>query len=154
MPRTRTGEIVQESVAGGSRGARKPQKCSIADERFLQQPGWPPMKDSFSGGDSAGRSPMDLPEMQPEVLDAAGLKQVFMVLAFETKVRGILLRGDGAGASSDETTLRDARDALERGEASGVQVHYVHDGVEWWDTVMRTEAGYRRVRIRKGPGSS
>lgn len=114
------------------------------------------MKDSFDRTGLSLSSPLTLPEMQPEVLDGAGLREVFMVLAMETTVRGILLRGekrpmDKRGAS-EETTLRVARDALERGDADGAQIHYVHDAVEWWDTVMRTEAGFRRVRIRKGPG--
>jgi hypothetical protein len=114
------------------------------------------MKDSFSPG-SPQSSPLTLAEMQPEVLDGAGLREVFLALAMETTVRGILLRGEkrpmeNRGAS-EATTLRAARDALERGDAEGAQIHYVHDAVEWWDTVMRTEAGFRRVRIRKGPGA-
>jgi hypothetical protein len=100
--------------------------------------------------------------MQPEVLNPAGLREVFMALAFETTVRGVLLRGEKVEQRpSEETTLRAARDALERGEADGAQIHYIHDSVdasgrpvreEWWDTVMRTEAGFRRVRIRKAAG--
>jgi hypothetical protein len=108
------------------------------------------------------RSPLALAERQPEVLDAAGLREVFMVLAMETTVRGVLLRGErwdelretnAERGVSAETTLRAARDALERGDADGAQIHYVHDAVEWWDTVMRTEAGFRRVRIRSGPSA-
>ena len=113
------------------------------------------MKDSFDGrSGGAPRAPLELPEMQSDVLDLAGLREVFMALAFETTVRGVLLRGEKVEQRpSEETTLRAARDALERGEADGAQIHYLHDSVEWWDTVMRTEAGFRRVRVRnRGAG--
>jgi hypothetical protein len=116
------------------------------------------VKDSFDPAGLPSPSPLALAEMQPELLDIAGLREVFMALAMETTVRGILLRGEKGPiekrAASEQTTLRAARDALERGDADGAQIHYVHEAVEWWDTVMRTEAGFRRVRVRKGgPGA-
>jgi len=49
-------------------------------------------------------------------------------------------RGAIAGA------LNAAHNALFEG-AAGVQLRYVHDGVEWWDTLMRTERGARLVRM-------
>jgi len=101
------------------------------------------MKDSFI-------EPLALPDMQAEILDPAGLERFFAAVAFETSVRGVLLRGESLERrASDTVTLRAARDAFLQGQATGLQIHYVHDSVEWWDTLMHTEGGIRRVRVRK-----
>ena len=97
---------------------------------------------------------LDLPEMVPAILEVSEIESLFTDLAFETTVVGILLRAldsepDGKGGVAPN--LRVARDALLSGRASGVQVRYVHGGVEWWDTLMRTDAGIRVVRVRKVP---
>lgn len=106
---------------------------------------------------AAPRRILDLPEMVPAVLDGSEVEALFTDLAFETTVVGVLLRApdsEPAGAGGAAPNLRVARDALLSGRASGVQLRYLHEGVEWWDTLMRTDAGFRVVRVRKAPEPS
>jgi hypothetical protein len=86
--------------------------------------------------------------MKAEVLTPEAVERFFEDLAFETSVLGILVQepsvvGDGP------PTLREARKLFLSGGAKGLQVRYVHCGVEWWDTLMHTNAGARIVRVRK-----
>jgi len=96
---------------------------------------------------------LELAEMVPAELDPAAVERLFEDLAFETTVLGVALRfGDAEPGASDqpkEPNLRRARAAILSGEATGAQLRYVHQGVEWWDTVMRTGASFRVVRVKK-----
>ncbi|HVU05633.1 MAG TPA: hypothetical protein VHE30_27985 [Polyangiaceae bacterium] len=98
---------------------------------------------------------LDLAEMTPRVLDLAAVERLFEDLAFETQVLSVALRAAEAAASPAEgasgPTLRAAKQALLSGEATGAQLRYVHAGTEWWDTVMRTSAGFRVVRVKRAP---
>jgi hypothetical protein len=103
---------------------------------------------------------LNLPEMVPAALDGTAVESLFDELAFETTVLEIRLRApDSAAREGDPRTapnLRVARDAILSGRASGVQLRYVHEGIEWWDTLMRTsrEGDFRVVRVKKPPESS
>ena len=94
---------------------------------------------------------LEVPEFVPQVLDEAALERFLAAVAFETTVRAIVLRGESFDRKSGLVqTLRAARDALRKGDATGMQIHYVHEsGEEWFETLMRTEAGVRRVRVRQ-----
>ena len=97
---------------------------------------------------------VDLPEMVPALLSRAEVEGLFTDLAFDTTVVGILLRApdsEPAGVSGAAPNLRVARDALLSGRASGMQLRYLHEGTEWCDTLIRTDAGFRVVRVRKIP---
>lgn len=107
-------------------------------------------------------SVLELLEMAPASLDGAAVERLFADLAFETTVLAVALRaldselhrgeGEHGGQAGDAPSLRVARDALLSGRISGVQLRYVHGGVEWWDTLMRTQTGFRVVRVRKAKG--
>src|SRR5260221_14444936 len=100
--------------------------------------------------DPAPPGALDLPEMKAALLDRAALERVFLDLAFETSVLGILIRGGTTErAQAPSPSLGTAREVLLAGEATGLQIHYIHRGVEWWGTLMHTEQGVRMVRVRK-----
>jgi hypothetical protein len=92
---------------------------------------------------------LDLPEMTPVILDLRAVERLFTDLAFETIVLEILLRAPDSQASGGSVApnLRVAREAILSGGASGIQLRYLHAGVEWWDTLIRTKAGFRVVRV-------
>lgn len=93
---------------------------------------------------------LDLPEMRPALLDRVTLERLFVDLAFEASVLGILVKGGASDRAREAApTLRTARDVLLSGEAEGVQIRFVSRGVEYWDTLMRTPLGFRLVRVRK-----
>ena len=96
---------------------------------------------------------LELAEMVSAELDFAAVERLFEDLAFETTVLGVALRfGDADPSPKDrpsEPNLRQARTAILSGEATGAQLRYVHEGVEWWDTVMRTGPSFRVVRVKK-----
>jgi hypothetical protein len=96
---------------------------------------------------------LELDEMVAAELDSAAVERLFEDLAFETTVLGVALRfGDGDPSAKErpsEPNLRQARTAILSGEATGAQLRYVHQGVEWWDTVMRTGSSFRVVRVKK-----
>jgi hypothetical protein len=86
--------------------------------------------------------------MKAEVLTGDAVERFFEDLAFETSVLGILIQ-EPAVQSEGPPTLREARRMFLDKGAKGLQVRYVHRGVEWWDTLMHTQAGVRIVRVRK-----
>jgi len=93
---------------------------------------------------------LDHPPLVPLLLDAAGVDRMFQDLAFETTIIALVLKGgEHDRGSLPPANLRAARDELLSGRAEALQVHYVHNGVEWWDTIARTDAGVRVVRVRK-----
>ena len=98
------------------------------------------------------RSSLEIPELEVVTLDRAGVERVFVELAFETTVLGVLVKGGTSErARAQSPSLGTARELMLAGEATGLQIHYVHLGVEWWATVMRAAGIIRFVRVRR-PG--
>jgi hypothetical protein len=97
---------------------------------------------------------LEVPELDVLVLDAPAVQRVFQELAFETTVLGVLVKGATSDrAKAPAPSLGTAREILLGGEATGLQIHYVHGGAEWWTTLMRTAVGVRFVRVRKSASS-
>ena len=99
---------------------------------------------------SPPRTSLEIPELEVVTLDRAGVERVFVELAFETTVLGVLVKGGtSARACAESPTLGTAREVMLAGEATGLQIHYVHLGVEWWATLMRAAGSTRLVRVRR-----
>lgn len=88
----------------------------------------------------------ELPPLDEGVLDDAGLDALLRDISACTQLIEVQVKG-GRQERAAGADLVAARAALRSG-ARGMQVRYRHDGVEWWDTVMRAPAGWRVVRIR------
>jgi hypothetical protein len=98
-------------------------------------------------------STLELPELEVLSLNVAALERLFVELAFETTVLGVLVKGGTSErANAPSPSLGTAREILLREEARGLQIRYLHRGVEWWGTLMRTQAGVRFVRVRRDSG--
>ncbi len=98
-------------------------------------------------------NPLSLPPLQAALLDASTLQCLFEDLAAETSVDEILMKGaPSAYASGGPPSLAGALEALEQGEAVGVQIRYRYAGSAWWDTLLRTPGGVRLVRIEHPAG--
>jgi len=98
-------------------------------------------------------SALELPELSVLSLDVAALERLFVELAFETTVLGVSVKGaTSERARSPSPSLGMAREILLHEEAVGLQIHYLHRGVEWWGTLMRAQGSVRFVRVRRDSG--
>jgi hypothetical protein len=92
--------------------------------------------------------PLALPPVHVAVLDRDGL----LALISDVEAVGTLLgltikRGARAHGDDRAPPLHEAVQALLDGSASGLQLRYLHEGRQWWDTIMRMGDGFRVVRI-------
>ncbi len=92
---------------------------------------------------------LELPPLQMAELDAATLQALFTdveLLGEELEVT--LKHGTERYVTPEATALAEAHRALVSGEVLGVQLRYGHGGKTYLDTLMRTQSGYRLVRIQ------
>jgi hypothetical protein len=83
-------------------------------------------------------------------LSTAELDRLFEQLE-SARVLAVIVRERGAqSAESEPVSLAQARARL-AGCSTQVQVRYVFEGIEWWDTIIPTNAGCRVVRIAHSP---
>lgn len=90
-----------------------------------------------------------LAELVQAELDAATLDALERDLATLTTVLDVQVKGAAATyAAGTGTALAEALAALRAGTVRGVQVRYAYQQEVWWDTLLRTPAGVRLVRMR------
>jgi hypothetical protein len=93
-----------------------------------------------------------LAELAQAELDAATLDTLERDLTTLTTVLDVQVKGAAATyAVGTGTALAEALAALRVGAVRGVQVRYAYQQEVWWDTLLRTPAGVRLVRMR-APG--
>ena len=84
-------------------------------------------------------------DLYDDVIDWDTVDRIFFDVGAAAKlVSAQVKRGAARFAEPGAVDLAAARDALFAG-AAGVQLRYLHGGVEWWDTLIPTGDG--RVRI-------
>ena len=93
--------------------------------------------------------PPPLPELQDALLGPGELDALLADLASLAEGLEIILKGAATERAivGRDPTLDDARAMLESGAVRGVQLRYSYEGTTWWDTLLRTPAGVRIVRI-------
>ena len=93
--------------------------------------------------------PPDLPAINEAVLDTATLNQLFEDVSQCTHLIEVIVKHGPRSQTPDANhSLDDAKRMLEDGSAMGIQLRYSFEGAQWWDTLIRTPAGVRIVRIR------
>jgi hypothetical protein len=94
---------------------------------------------------------LTLPELQQAALDPATLEQLFSDIARCTDVIEVLPKFAAHGRVGDAgLSLEDGRQLLLGGQLRALQIRYVYDGSQWWDTLMSREGQIRLVRIQHG----
>lgn len=94
--------------------------------------------------------PAPLPELQDAVLAPEQLAALLADYEAHVQIGEVILKGAAtARAMTTNPSLQDANAALRSGAVRGVQIRYLHDGREWWDTLMATPQGVRLVRIER-----
>lgn len=93
-------------------------------------------------------SEVEFPEMVQGVLDDATLQQYFDDLGL-TEVFDVLVKGAPEEYAKEGTfTLERGRELFDAGVVRGLQIRYQYQDEEWWDTLMRSPAGVRLIRVR------
>lgn len=95
-------------------------------------------------------APQALPELNMAVLDDAQVGQLFQDLEACAQIFQIVPKYAARGqvAESANLTLAEARDLLASHALRALQIRYLHDDAEWWDTLMLVGGQVRLVRIR------
>lgn len=93
------------------------------------------------------REEIDFPEINQGLLDDETLAQYFRDLE-HAKVFAVMVKGAPKNyANKRNLELSTGRSLFEDGVAHGLQIRYLWEGDEWWDTLSRTDEGTRLVRI-------
>ena len=96
---------------------------------------------------------LDLPELLQSVLGPEDLDALFRDIGTLTRVLEVIPKyGPRDYVPETSLTLDAARDLLSSGAVRGLQIRYIHEDAQWWDTLLRTPEGVRIVRIRHDPG--
>ncbi len=99
-------------------------------------------------------APAALPPLHESTLAGDDLDALFRDLAALTRVLGILPKHaprEHVEPAATPLTLDSARIGLLRGHFRGLQIRYLYDGAEWWDTLLPAPGApghFRIVRIQ------
>ncbi|MEZ4401160.1 MAG: hypothetical protein R3B06_14135 [Kofleriaceae bacterium] len=91
---------------------------------------------------------LDLPPIHDVLLDDDIVAQLFFDIEHAATLLGVTLKEHGdARAAGERLDLTAARIAFTTRAVASVQLRYVHQGSQWWDTLTHTPAGVRLIRI-------
>ncbi len=94
----------------------------------------------------------DLPQLHETILDDATVDQLFSDVAELTQLIEVIPKTTGRGYVGEHSIpLDQAREMLRNRDCRAIQLRYVHEGAQWWDTLMPSPKGTRIVRIRHDP---
>ena len=95
---------------------------------------------------------MALPELNEAELDDHTLTALFYDIETCTQVLEVIVRHVAAGyVGPQRVSLKHARRLVQERAVRGVQIRYVYDEAEWWDTLMVLPTGVRIIRIEHEP---
>lgn len=94
------------------------------------------------------RDDAPLPELQDQVIGWDVVDDLLGDIATSTRLFSMLIKS-GAERMADgaDLDLSRARAALDAGNA--VQLRYLYQGAEWWDTLIPQPEGVRIVRVQQ-----
>lgn len=96
-----------------------------------------------------------LPEVFAGDLDGPLFEDYFTDLEELAEIRAVMLKdGPEDRAEASHVSLDQARMLLVVGSVRGVQIRYLHDGVEWVDTLVRQPQSVRLVRMEAPLGAT
>lgn len=98
--------------------------------------------------DGAGKLMEPLPDLYSDELDAAALSALIADIEAHAHVSEVLVKGAATvHATAVRPSFSQACASLSAGNIRAVQVRYRWDGRDWSDTVLRTTAGFKVVRM-------
>lgn len=90
-----------------------------------------------------------LPELHQANLDAATLEAFFEDLAACAKIIEVISKASAGYAAPTSISLDEGRILFLDGKLRGLQIRYLYQGSEWWDTLLNTPNGVRITRIKQ-----
>ena len=95
----------------------------------------------------------DLPLLHQADLDAALLEAYFEDLRGHAEIIGVTVKAASEEyAGARDVGLDQGQALITSGAVRGLQIRYVFDGQEWWDTLIRLPSAVRLVRIQQNFG--
>jgi len=98
--------------------------------------------------EQAAQAGIELPQLSDTVIDEQTVDALFVDITACTQLLEVIVKRAAGYVGDDRVSLDEARQLISDGAVRGVQIRYVYDGAQWWDTLMLTPAGIRIVRIR------
>ncbi|MFN8610858.1 MAG: hypothetical protein U0931_25170 [Vulcanimicrobiota bacterium] len=96
--------------------------------------------------------PKDLPQLTQGDLDDQALRNLVEDLSTLAEILEVRVKGSSEERAENSTLqLKQAVAAMKLGRVQGVQVRYRWEGAEWFDTLMRTGATVRVIRMKIEP---
>lgn len=93
-------------------------------------------------------TPPELPDLTQGLLDDATLADYYRDLG-HTRIFGIMVKGGPERyANEDSVPLETAKELLANNLCHGIQIRYIWQEEEWWDTLVAMAEGVRLVRIK------
>ncbi len=95
-------------------------------------------------------TPEEIPlaELHQGHLDPMGLESLFRDLERCTRILEVQIKGGAVARAKETVSLEHARNGLLTGRLRGVQIRYVYEEQEWWDTLIAQPPGARLVRMK------
>jgi hypothetical protein len=91
---------------------------------------------------------IEFPDLNQGTLDDATLAKYFQDLA-HAKVFAVMVKGGPERYANERSIeLGTAQKLFNQSLCHGIQVRYLWQGDEWWDTLFRTNDDVRLVRIK------
>ncbi|MFP4600232.1 MAG: hypothetical protein ACLFVJ_18400 [Persicimonas sp.] len=91
---------------------------------------------------------IDLPDLNHGFIDEATLEQYFADLE-HAEVFGVVVKGAPERYAGDENLeFSTGKKLFEDRQVLGLQIRYLWEDKEWWDTLLRTPEGTKLVRIQ------
>ena len=93
----------------------------------------------------------DLPIIHEALIDSETLDRLFSDVATCAELLEVIPKLTARNfVHPSQISLAEARDMLISQQLRGVQLRYLFEGSQWWDTLLRTSEGVRLIRISHG----
>lgn len=93
--------------------------------------------------------PRELPQLQQVELGDALLEALVLDLTELTDIQLVIPKAAAGYIVPQVLPLSEGVQLLREGDLRGLQIRYLYEGDEWWDTLMNTGKGIRLTRIKQ-----
>ena len=94
-------------------------------------------------------SKRELPELHQAELGPETLEALFADLQTLTQILTVIPKATRGHIQPEYISLAQGRELILNGKLRGLQIRYMYDGDEWWDTLIITSNGIRITRIKQ-----